>query len=413
MFSVTPIPAFDDNYIWLLRSLGDKRCAVVDPGDEDPVLEVLQREGLQLAAILITHKHGDHTGGIRGLKAEWPDAVVYGPAGEPIPLLERPLSAGDAVTVAGLDTLFAVLEVPGHTEGHIAYLGDGALFCGDTLFACGCGRVFSGTHEQLSDSLAQNAYGKRERLAAIEGEWVGLPRATVRAGFETAEVDYVNGRQLQVVQPSVNTTTINLRARPVRDLKVQADFRRRRVDERPLAYDIAGQPTTTRIWSEADMLRFRATYTPGRLPIGLTAGYRSDDRQNPNQGTSNQIITRDLTAWWMATEGLTATASFLEQDFGLRGVGLATPYVSDSRSWSLGATWQATDRTSLDASFTRADSFGSVELREDTWSLSLDHAWDKHRVRLGWVLDDLDDFNGTLLGYDADLLYAEFSTQLP
>jgi hydroxyacylglutathione hydrolase len=157
MFSVTPIPAFDDNYIWLLRSPGDRRCAVVDPGDEDPVLEVLQREGLQLAAILITHKHGDHTGGIRGLKAAWPDAVVYGPAGEPIPLLERPLSAGDAVTVAGLDTLFAVLEVPGHTEGHIAYLGDGALFCGDTLFACGCGRVFSGTHEQLSESLARLA----------------------------------------------------------------------------------------------------------------------------------------------------------------------------------------------------------------------------------------------------------------
>ncbi len=159
MLSVTPIPAFDDNYIWLLRGAGTGLCAVVDPGDEDPVLELLQRQGLALGAILITHKHGDHTGGIRGLKAAWPDAVVYGPAAEPIPLLERPLRGGDAVTAPGLDTLFAVLEVPGHTEGHIAYLGDGALFCGDTLFAGGCGRVFSGTFEQLNASL--------ERLAAL------------------------------------------------------------------------------------------------------------------------------------------------------------------------------------------------------------------------------------------------------
>jgi hypothetical protein len=266
---------------------------------------------------------------------------------------------------------------------------------------------------QLQDSLAQNAYAKQERLAAIEGEWAGLPRTVLRAGFETAEVDYVNGRQLQVVKPAVNTTALSLRTRPLRELKLQADFRRRRVDDRPLAYDISGQPTTTRIWAETDMLRFRGTYAPAYLPVGLTAGYRSDDRENPDQGTSNQIITRDLTAWWAIADDLTATASFLEQDFALRGAGLATPYVSDSRSWALGATWQATDRTALDASFTRADSFGSVELREDTWSVSLEHAWREHRLRLGLVLDDLDDSNGTPLGYDADLLYAEFSTELP
>ncbi len=266
---------------------------------------------------------------------------------------------------------------------------------------------------QLQDSLAQNAYARRERLAAIEGEWVGLPRTVLRAGFETAEVDYVNGRQLQVVKPAVNTTSLSLRTRPLRELKIEADFRRRRVDDRPLAYDISGQPTTTRIWAETDMLRLRGTYAPAYLPIGLTAGYRSDDRENPDQGTSNQIITRDLTAWWTIADELTATASFLEQDFGLRGAGLATPYLSDSRSWTLGAAWQATDHTTLDASFTRADSFGSVELRENTWSVSLDHSWREHRLQLGLVLDDLDDFNGTLLGYDADLLYAEFSTELP
>ncbi|MGB5563683.1 MAG: hydroxyacylglutathione hydrolase [Sedimenticolaceae bacterium] len=153
MIDIRPIPAFDDNYIWLLSRPGHKGCAVVDPGDEDPVIERLRTEGLTLEAILITHKHGDHVGGIRGLKAIWPDAVVYGPVGEPIKALERRLQGGDRVELSGLGVAFDVLDVPGHTEGHIAYYGDGALFCGDTMFAGGCGRVFSGTFEQLSDSL--------------------------------------------------------------------------------------------------------------------------------------------------------------------------------------------------------------------------------------------------------------------
>jgi hydroxyacylglutathione hydrolase len=162
VLEVLPIPAFDDNYIWLLRKPGGSACAVVDPGDADPVIERLERDGGSLAAILITHKHGDHTGGIRELKARWPQAVVYGPAGEPIPTLERRLSEGDLVDLPELGARFRVMDVPGHTEGHIAYLGDGRLFCGDTLFAGGCGRVFSGTHEQLSASL--------EKIAALPAE---------------------------------------------------------------------------------------------------------------------------------------------------------------------------------------------------------------------------------------------------
>lgn len=153
MIDIQPIPAFDDNYIWLLSRPGYSGCVVVDPGDEDPVIERLQGEGLSLDAILVTHKHGDHVGGIRGLKALWPDAVVYGPVGEPIRTLEQRVQGGDRVVLKGLGANFEVLDVPGHTEGHIAYYGHGALFCGDTLFAGGCGRVFSGTFEQLSDSL--------------------------------------------------------------------------------------------------------------------------------------------------------------------------------------------------------------------------------------------------------------------
>jgi hydroxyacylglutathione hydrolase len=155
MIDIRPIPAFDDNYIWLLSRPGYHGCAVVDPGDEDPVIERLAAEGLSLDAILVTHRHGDHVGGIRGLKAAWPDAVVYGPAQEPIATLEHRLSGGDRVVLDGLGAVFDVIDVPGHTEGHIAYYGHGALFCGDTLFAGGCGRVFSGTFEQLSDALVR------------------------------------------------------------------------------------------------------------------------------------------------------------------------------------------------------------------------------------------------------------------
>ena len=126
---------------------------MVDPGDEEPVIELLEAQGLTLDAILVTHKHGDHVGGIRALKQRWPNAKIYGPANESIKTIEQHLKAGDRVQLDGLDAQFDVLDVPGHTEGHIAYYTEGILFCGDTLFAGGCGRVFSGTHEQLSDSL--------------------------------------------------------------------------------------------------------------------------------------------------------------------------------------------------------------------------------------------------------------------
>lgn len=165
MFEISPIRAFDDNYIWLLQNEGYSGCAVVDPGDEDPVVEHLEKQGLHLDTILITHKHGDHVGGVVALKQRWPDVRVYGPANEPIKGLDVVLKEGDSVTLDRLGAEFSVMDVPGHTEGHIAYYGHGSLFCGDTLFACGCGRVFSGTHKQLSQSL--------QRIAALpEDTWL-------------------------------------------------------------------------------------------------------------------------------------------------------------------------------------------------------------------------------------------------
>lgn len=149
--NITAIPAFDDNYIWLLRS-GGKACAVVDPGDADPVLEVLQRHGLDLAYILLTHHHYDHTGGVSELLERY-KATVFGPADERIPFVNQVCRQGDEIQLPDLNTKFQVLEVPAHTRSHIAFYADKALFCGDTLFSLGCGRFFEGTAADMQKSL--------------------------------------------------------------------------------------------------------------------------------------------------------------------------------------------------------------------------------------------------------------------
>ena len=153
-FEVVPLRAFKDNYIWTLRN--DHYAAVVDPGDAQPVLDYLQQERLTLCAVLATHHHADHVGGVAALLAR--HAVpVYGPRGEPIPTLTHPVGEGDWVQIPELGARFSVLDIPGHTRAHIAYYGVNSLFCGDTLFACGCGRLFEGTAQQMAVSLAKLA----------------------------------------------------------------------------------------------------------------------------------------------------------------------------------------------------------------------------------------------------------------
>ncbi len=153
-YAVEPIPAFDDNYLWLLAR--GSLAAVVDPGDAEPVLQRLARRNLDLQAILVTHHHGDHVGGVAAL-AHATGARVYGPRGEQIPARDVALGGGDRIEVLG--AAFEVLDVPGHTLGHIAYHAPAlrALFCGDTLFAAGCGRLFEGTAGQMTASLAKLA----------------------------------------------------------------------------------------------------------------------------------------------------------------------------------------------------------------------------------------------------------------
>lgn len=153
MLEVAPIPAFQDNYIWLIRGAKDPGAvAVVDPGDAVPVLQRLAAESLRLHAILATHHHADHVGGAARLVAET-GATVFGPRSERLPVACVPLSDGERARVPALGLEFTVLDVPGHTAGHIAFYGHGALFCGDTLFSAGCGRLFEGTPEQMLASL--------------------------------------------------------------------------------------------------------------------------------------------------------------------------------------------------------------------------------------------------------------------
>src|SRR5436190_1591529 len=151
---IVPLRAFKDNYVWTLRDA--THAAVVDPGEAPPVLDYLERENLKLVAILATHHHPDHVGGIAELVKKF-RVPVFGPKNEPIATLTQPVCEGDRVAIPELGLAFDVLDIPGHTRAHVAYYGAGALFCGDTLFACGCGRLFEGTPEQMYASLSKLA----------------------------------------------------------------------------------------------------------------------------------------------------------------------------------------------------------------------------------------------------------------
>ncbi len=164
--TLTEIPAFSDNYFWLLHD--EVQALVVDPGDAQPVIDALNAKALTLHAILLTHHHADHVGGVAQLRTLYPKAVVYGPAFEAIDGIDVRLSGGQSVALLGLE--LDVIDVPGHTSGHIAYFCPAApfesgvrpvLFCGDTLFSAGCGRLFEGTPAQMHASLAS--------LAALPG----------------------------------------------------------------------------------------------------------------------------------------------------------------------------------------------------------------------------------------------------
>jgi hydroxyacylglutathione hydrolase len=248
MFDVLPVRAFRDNYIWTLRR--GESVAVVDPGDAQPVLEYLARERVRLVAILATHHHADHVGGIATLCAGH-DVPVYGPRHEPIPTLTRPVGGGDTVTIPELDASFAVLDIPGHTRAHVAYYGAQSLFCGDTLFACGCGRVFEGTPEQMSASLA--------RLAALPDD------TRVYCGHEYTLANIAFARTVEPANAALAT------------LEVEA--REQRAQDRPTLPSTVGREKATNPFlrcTEAAVIRSAEAYLGARTtsPVGVFAALR-------------------------------------------------------------------------------------------------------------------------------------------
>jgi hydroxyacylglutathione hydrolase len=161
LHSVTAIKAFNDNYIWAISNKKNNKIALVDPGDAQVCIDYIETNNLVLSAILITHHHRDHVGGIKTLldyaKENACPITVYGPAHENIDLLDVKLEEADTVSLTDLSIAFTVFDLPGHTKGHIAYYNNEAVFCGDTLFSGGCGRLFEGTAKQMHQSLTKLA----------------------------------------------------------------------------------------------------------------------------------------------------------------------------------------------------------------------------------------------------------------
>lgn len=202
------VPAFNDNYLWMVCK--NNHALVVDPGQAQPIQTILQKYKLTLDAILITHHHHDHVGGVLEL-AQQTGATVYGPAQETLPVRDHALTEGDQVKMPQLDLALQVIDVPGHTAGHIAYYGtldnQPILFCGDTLFAGGCGRIFEGTPQQMYESLNKLAVLNPATLICCAHEYTvsNLDWAcVVEPGNKTLQERTINMKKLR----SQNITTL-------------------------------------------------------------------------------------------------------------------------------------------------------------------------------------------------------------
>lgn len=204
MLHIEPIPFLRDNYAWTIHDGTD--AIVVDPGEASPILAWLEQRRIRLAAILVTHHHGDHAGGIADLARRHAPRVI-GPAGGQIAGITQSVEDGETLSFSRPDCHFQVIALPGHTLDHLGYLGQGHLFCGDTLFSCGCGRLFEGTPAMMQRSLARLAALPDETLICCAHEYtlanLAFARSLEPENIELAEWETEVRRLRALGKPSL------------------------------------------------------------------------------------------------------------------------------------------------------------------------------------------------------------------
>ena len=184
--TILPIKAFKDNYIWVISR--NNFAVIVDPGESSQVIEFINKNKINPEAVLITHKHYDHIDGVKKLIEYFPNIIVYGPAKSKFEFPYKSVQENDIVVLSNSKLKFKVIEIPGHTLDHVAYIDSELIFCGDTLFGCGCGKLFEGTPEQMFDSLQ-----KIKNLAATTKIYCGHEYTLNNIRFSmTEEVDNLN-----------------------------------------------------------------------------------------------------------------------------------------------------------------------------------------------------------------------------
>lgn len=210
--SFIPIPVFNDNYIWVIKNNKLNEAIIVDPGEAQHILEYLKKNNLKLRAIFITHKHNDHTGGIKEIIEHHDDICVYGNVISNVPEITHPVSEKTIIKISGWLAEWLVLETPGHTFDHIAFYSEPNLFCGDTLFSAGCGRVFEGTYQQMLNSLKKIAALPNETLVYCAHEYT-----VANLKFASA----VEPENIAIKNKTANATELRLDNKPTLPSKLK------------------------------------------------------------------------------------------------------------------------------------------------------------------------------------------------